>query len=173
MFRSLFAGGLAIALVGILGPDAEAQIRLQAGESMLEQGDFLLAPGVQLSLGLADGSRYRLDFSGRRFGSFLESTTMISRDETLKIFPWPEVSARYGVTLLDAYTSYKPQQGKAEEVHDFNLGLSLGLGYRLWQGQDWAINAEWNSQIFAAGFAFLVLTTARKTVFTLGAEVSL
>lgn len=158
----------------ILSPAlAHAGVWLQAGESVMEQGDFLLHPGIQLSLGLDDGTRYRLDFTGRRFGSFLETTTMISRDEIIKIFPWPELTARYGVTIMDAYTAYDPPEGAKESVHDFNLGLSLGLAYTLWSEESWRVNAEWNSQIYAAGFAFLFLTTARKSIFTLGAGVAL
>jgi hypothetical protein len=139
----------------------------------MEQGDFLLHPGVQLGLRLGDGIRYRLDFTGRRFGSFLETITMLSRDELLDIFPWPALSARYGVTIMDAYTSYDPPGESRKSVHDWNIGLSLGLGYTIWSDDRWRINAEWNSQIYAAGFAFLFLTTARKSIFTLGAEVAL
>jgi hypothetical protein len=152
---------------------AQAGVWLQAGESFMEQGDFLLHPGVQLGLGLDDGTRYRLDFTGRRFGSFLETTTMVSRDEILKIFPWPELTARYGVTILDAYTAYDPPGEPKKSVHDVNVGLCLGLGYTIWDADRWRVNAEWNSQIYAAGFAFLFLTTARKSIFTLGAEVAL
>jgi len=160
-------------LLAIGSAATQAQIAVQAGESLIEQGDFILHPGIQLGLSLADGSRYRLDFTGRRFGSFLETTTMITRDEIFPIFPWPELTARYGVTLMDAYIAYDPPNGPKETAHEFNIGLSLGLGYTLWQHEDWKVKAEWNSQIFAAGFAFLVLTTARKSIFTLGAEVTL
>ncbi|HYX35903.1 MAG TPA: hypothetical protein VE954_22615 [Oligoflexus sp.] len=152
---------------------AHAGVWLQAGESVMEQGDFLLHPGIQLGLGLDDGTRYRVDFTGRRFGSFLEMTTMLSRDEILKIFPWPELTARYGVTVMDAYTSYDPPGEPKTSVHDVNIGLCLGLAYTLWSEDRWRVNAEWNSQIYAAGFAFLFLTTARKSIFTLGAEVAL
>lgn len=152
---------------------AHAGVWLQAGESVMEQGDFLLHPAVQLGLGLDDGTRYRLDFTGRRFGSFLETTTMLSRDELIKIFPWPELTARFGVTIMDAYTSYDPPGEPKESVHDVNIGLCLGIGYTIWSEDRWRVNAEWNSQIYAAGFAFLFLTTARKSIFTLGAEVAL
>ncbi|WP_141733594.1 hypothetical protein [Oligoflexus tunisiensis] len=158
----------------ILSPAmGHAAVWLQAGESVMEQGDFLLHPGIQLGLGFEDGIRYRLDFTGRRFGSFLETTTMVSRDEILKIFPWPELTARYGVTIMDAYTAYDPPAGPKESVHDINVGLSLGVGYTIWSQDKWRVNAEWNSQLYAAGFAFLFLTTARKSIFSLGAEVAL
>lgn len=171
MFQRTLVHGCMLWILSSASP--AAAVWLQAGESVLEQGDFLLHPGVQLGLGLSDGSRYRVDFTGRRFGSFLETTTMISRDEIFKIFPWPQLTARYGVTVLDAYTAYDPPGGPKKSVHDINIGLCLGLGYMIWSDDRWRVNAEWNSQIYAAGFAFLYLTTARKSVFTLGAEVAL
>lgn len=171
MFPRTLVRGLMLWIVS--GASAHAGVWLQAGESVMEQGDFLLHPAVQLGLGLDDGTRYRLDFTGRRFGSFLETTTMLSRDELIKIFPWPELKARFGVTIMDAYTSYDPPGGSKESVHDVNVGLCLGIGYTIWSEEKWRVNAEWNSQIYAAGFAFLFLTTARKSIFTLGAEVAL
>lgn len=171
MFHRTLVRGV---LLSILSPaPANASVWLQAGESMMEQGDFLLHPGIQLGLGFNDGTRYRLDFTGRRFGSFLEMTTMVSRDEIFEIFPWPELTARYGVTIMDAYTSYDPPLERKTSVHDVNIGICLGLAYTLYREERWRVNAEWNSQIYAAGFAFLFLTTARKSIFTLGAEVAL
>lgn len=171
MFHRTLVRGLLLWFSSV--PSALSAVWVQAGESVMEQGDFILHPGLALGLGLDSGVRYRLDFTGRRFGSFLETNTMISRDQLIKIFPWPQVSARYGVTIMDAYTAYSPPGGPKEDVHDYNIGLCLGLGYMIWDQGDWRVNAEWNSQIYAAGLAFIYLTTARKSVFTLGAEVAL
>jgi hypothetical protein len=171
MFPRALVRGLMLWIVS--GASGQAGVWLQAGESVMEQGDYLLHPAIQLGLGLEDGTRYRLDFTGRRFGSFLEMTTMISRDEVIKIFPWPGLTARFGVTIMDAYTAYDPPGEPKQSVHDVNVGLCLGIGYTIWSEDRWRINAEWNSQLYAAGFAFLLLTTARKSIFTLGAEVAL
>jgi hypothetical protein len=171
MFHRTLVRGLI--LWSLTAPLAESAVWLQAGESVIEQGDFLLHPAVQFGLGFSDGVRYRLDFSGRTFGSFLETTTMISRDELISVFPWPALQARYGVTVLDSYIAYDPPRGPRQNSHDFNVGLTLGLAYTIWDADSWRVNAEWNSHLYAAGASLLLLTTARKSVLTLGAEVAL
>ncbi|MCX6130145.1 MAG: hypothetical protein NTX25_13900 [Proteobacteria bacterium] len=155
------------------GRSEAAMAWLRASQSYIEQGDYLLQPGLQVAMGLEDGSRYSLDFTGRRYGSFLETTTMLTRDKTLPIFPWPSVTALYGISLLDEYTGYDPPKGTSQGSHSVNLGINLGLAWNVWQYEQWTLTTEWNAHLFAAGLAVILLTTARKSVFTLGVEYSL
>lgn len=166
---------LRIALLGwlLLQAGSAAAWTLQYGQSYIEEGDFLVQPGVQLGLIDAERRHYRLDFYGRRFGAFTQATAIIGVDEELAVFPWPELKALYGVSLMDQYTARDSRFEARKELHSFNLGVNLGLRWRFYTYEQWNLEAAWNSHIFAAGFAFILLTTARKSVFTLAAGYQL
>ncbi len=166
--RALLGLGLLLAV-----PSQAGAWTLQYGQSYIEQGDFLVQPGIQLGLLDAKDRRYRFDFYGRRFGSFTEATAIVGFDETLKIFPWPELKALYGLSLMDQYIQRDSPLAPKKEIHSFNLGVNLGLDWRLLSYDQWTLDAGWNSHIFAAGFAFLLLTTARKSIFTLSVGYTL
>ena len=163
----------ALCLVSLLGPGiAEGAYNVRFGESFIEQGDYLLAPGVQVALDTGK-RRYRFDFTGREFGPFLQATAIASYDLELKLVPWERVTTHYGFSLMDEYTAFDDPHGKKEDIHSFNAGLNLGLGVKVYEGDRWNVMLDWNSHIFAAGLAFIFLTTARKTVFTLSAGYDL
>lgn len=165
--------GSALCFMAFFGPGiAEAAYNVRIGQSFIEQGDFLLAPGAQVALDMGK-SRLRIDFSGREFGPFVEATAIASYDLELKVIPWDRVTTRYGFSIMDEYTAFNNPRGEDEEIHSFNAGANFGIGLTLYQGKDWDAALEWNSHIFAAGFAFLFLTTARKSVFTLSAGYDL
>jgi hypothetical protein len=159
-------------VVSLFSQAATAQT-LRYGPSYIEQGDFILHPGVQLALWKNEEHRFRFDFYGRRFGPFLEATAIVGADKFLRIFPWQELVTVYGFSVMDEYTAVNRPQGEDEAAHALNLGLNLGLSWRLLQHEAWDVRAEWNAHIFAAGLAFIVLTTARKSVFTLSVGYTL
>ena len=166
--RALLWLGVSLAL-----PSQAGAWTLQYGQSYIEQGDFLVQPGVQLGLRDNKDRRYRFDFYGRRFGSFTEATAILGFDEALKIFPWPELQATYGVSFMDQYTARDSTLAAKKEIHSLNLGVNLGLDWRILTVDQWTLDAAWNSHLFAAGFAFILLTTARKSIFTLGVGYTL
>ncbi len=151
------------AMVAITSP-AQA-LELRYGQSYIEQGDFLLHPGVQLSLIDASDRHYRLDFYGRRFGSFTEANGILGFDQNLDIFPWEDLIAVYGISVMDQYTARDSGPSKSSSKHSFNVGVNLGLHYKIYTYEKWSANVGWDSHIFAAGLAFILLTTARKSVF--------
>lgn len=146
--------------------DASA-LELRVGQSWFEQGDYLLHPGVQATLSTQDKKSLRVEFFGRTFGRFTEATGLLSLNLPFTILPWEFVYTSYGLTLMDEYTAYRSPSGEDESIHAFNFGVNLGIGTKLIYTKDWALRAEWNSHIFAAGLAAIFMTTARKSVFSL------
>lgn len=165
--------GSALCVAALLGSSiAEAAYNVRIGQSYMEQGDYLLHPGAQVAVDMGK-RRLRLDFSGREFGPFIEATAIVSYDLELKIIPWERVTTHYGFSIMDEYTGFNNPHGEDEEIHSFNAGANFGLGVKLYEGKNWDAALEWNSHIFAAGFAFIFLTTARKSIFTLSAGYDL
>lgn len=166
---------LVLSLLAVeLAPEGlAAETRLGFGQGFIEGGDFVLHPAVQANLELPSTTRFRLNFSGRRYGSFLETTSLVTWEESLELFPWEQLKARLGVSFLDQYIAYDPPGAPSEQSHDLNLGLALGLDWEIYSYDRYHLKAEWNAHLFAAGFAFLVLTTARKSTMTIGVEASL
>ncbi|RYZ67040.1 MAG: hypothetical protein EOP09_11705 [Proteobacteria bacterium] len=158
---------------GLLMPTAGKAVEIRAGQSWLEQGDYLLHPGVQLTAATKDNKSLRFEFSGRTFGRFTQSTSILSLNLPYEVLPWKEVYTTYGFSLMDEYTGYNSPRDDDESIHAMNAGLNLGIGYKIFDHGGFNARLEWNSHIFAAGLAFIFMTTARKTVFsaTVGYEL--
>ncbi len=157
-----------LALLGLCGrPESGFGLELRVGKAWFEKGDYLLEPGAEIVLENARHQSLRLELSGRRFGRFTETSGILSVNFPFTVLPWKSVYTSYGISLLDQYTAYNSPSGKDESEHSINLGVNLGLGWRVIETGQWSADLEWNSHIFAAGLAFIYLTTARKTNFTL------
>ena len=163
--RSLPVHAIVLAFICFWSKSAKA-LGFRAGQSWFEQGDYLLEPGIELAVEDAEHRSLRFEFTGKTFGNFTQATGILSLNLPFEIFPWKSVYTSYGLSLMDEYTAYNSPYGHDESIHALNLGLNLGLGWKVWQGDHWNARLEWNSHIFAAGLAFLYMTTARKTVFT-------
>lgn len=152
--------------LSVLWAKSAKALEFRAGQSWFEQGDYLLQPGVQLTIANQDRQSLCLEFSGRTFGGFTQATGILSLNFPYDLSPWDALYTTYGISLMDEYTAYDSPQGKDASIHAMNLGLNLGIGWKVWEGHGWNARLEWNSHIFAAGLAFIYMTTARKTVFT-------
>ena len=171
--RTFFVNrALAVLLASIKATEAMA-FEIRAGQSWLEQGDYLLHPGVQISVATEDQRSLRFEFTGRTFGRFTQSTSVLSLNLPYQVLPWKAVYTTYGFSLMDEYTAYRSPRGSDESIHAFNAGVNLGIGYQIIENSTWSARIEWNSHLFAAGLAALFMTTARKSVFsaTLGYEI--
>ncbi|MBC7660008.1 MAG: hypothetical protein H7249_09895 [Chitinophagaceae bacterium] len=158
---------VAICLLAFILANPALAIELHAGQSWFEQGDYLLEPGISIAAESDAQQSVRLDFTGRTFGGFTQATGILSLNLPYKVLPWDFVYTTYGLSLMDQYTGYKsPNPGKDESIHSWNVGLNLGIGWQIFKADHWDARLEWNSHIFAAGLAFIYMTTARKTVFT-------
>lgn len=159
---------LSLPLVLMLGLRSGAALayEIRAGQSWFEQGDYLLHPGVQITAATRDNTSLRFEFTGRTFGRFTQTTSILSLNLPYKVLPWEDVYTTYGFSLMDEYTGYRSPRGEDESIHAFNAGLNLGIGYKLIDSKTWKARIEWNSHIFAAGLAALFMTTARKSVFS-------
>jgi hypothetical protein len=155
-----------VTLIGCLLPHPAMAFELRAGQSWFEQGDYLLHPGIQVTAATDDNTSLRFEFTGRTFGRFTESTSILSLNLPYEVLPWKSVYTTYGFSLMDEYTGYNSPRGRNESIHAFNAGLNLGIGYKLYEQGRFNARFEWNSHIFAAGLAFIFMTTARKTVFS-------
>ena len=160
-FLALVAGILCLFL-----SNPATALELRAGQSWFEQGDYLLHPGVQLTLENPEGQSLRFEFTGRTFAGFTEATGILSLNFPFKILPWDFIYTSYGISLMDEYTAYNSPHGRDNAIHAMNLGVNLGIGWQAWKHDRWNARLEWNSHLFAAGLAFVYMTTARKTVFT-------
>ncbi len=145
---------------------------IHMARTVMESGDYIYHPGVQLAWS-QPSQRVRLDVQGQSFGAYRRIKALLGWDYALELLPWSEVQTYVGVSLLDQYTAYHPAQGASSQEHDLNLGLNLGWAWNLYHYERWTLRATWDSHLFAAGLAFVLLTTARENVLGLGVEMSL
>jgi len=161
--------GTFIAVVLLMSRTEESfATELRAARGWFEQGDFILAQGLQLAVINDNKQSVRFEFTGRTFGGFTEATGIVSANLPYQVLPWTSVTTTYGLSFMDEYTAYDSPHGKDEALHSLNLGINLGLAWTVIETGRWNATLEWNSHIFAAGVAFLYLTTARKTNFSAG-----
>lgn len=178
--RRLGLGLLGLALI----MDRAQGIEALGGISVVDEGDDRPRPAVHLQVGAKDRFQGRAYAWGRTFGPVAEQTILLAGGAE---FGLPKLSKALsgviGPALLWERTTIDPAESPdgAEDVEggqattrddNGNLGLLLGVHYRPSKGP-FLIDFGWDSHIFLAGVAGLLLTTARRQALSISFGVTL
>ena len=144
---------------------------LSVGAGGVEEGDDRLRPVGAFMLGLGESFVTKAFLWGRTYGPVTERSTVISLNYRFApLGPSSMMRATMGAVYLSEYTSV--EQGPdaalaADEVNQAIVGMAFGLDWTIPFGPAF-LRFNWDSNIFIAGTAGMLLSTGRKHMLSLG-----
>jgi hypothetical protein len=160
---------LAVSLIYAQGADAAPSVA--ALGAAVEQGDDLMRPAAGLHLGINDKYFARAWIWGREFGPVVEQSVLISAGRTVPAFGSKIIVARFGVAALAESTSVQftgTDEHLSRETTQYNLGAVAGLHLHWNRTAPLLVTAGWESHLFLAGVAGILLSTGRKQTLSVG-----
>lgn len=150
-------------------------IEMEAGVGALEEGDDRGRGAAIVHLGFNGDWVGRFYLWGRNYGPVNETSGIISFSKQTSVFGSKALSASIGGSAMAEQTvlSYKDAPGENSDYTSTNVGLALGLRYKIISGKTFSLSASWDSHIFAASEAVILLVTGRKQIIGLTAGVAL
>jgi hypothetical protein len=149
-------------------------LEVGAGLSAIEEGDDRLRPGVLAHVSDPEIGFVRLHHYGRTFGPIVERSYIISANRELDILRSLGNEILYaglGFAALIEQTQIRVQNDSVSEMN-YNLGFNVGAYARIPLPQPMFMKIGWESHIFPAGFASILLSNGRKQVISLVTGVS-
>ena len=170
LFRSLIA---LVLLVGIQTKVLAADF--SAGVGALEEGDDRGRGAAILHAGFSNNWASRLYIWGRSYGPVTETDGILTAGKRYDIFGSKNLHSMLGISVLAERTSitYKDAPSDSSTYTSTNVGLMLGLNYDLYKAKTINVSLSWDSHLFAAGQAVLLLVTGRKQIVGVTAGISL
>ena len=162
---------------------------LGLGFAAIEAGDDRTRPAAALHVGIDDFWVGRAYWYGQEFGPVRETTTIVAAARQWGIFKSDSLVARFGVAVMDDRTvidfeeedDSSPTTGTgtsdlpADVAEDnWNLGAEFGVAWRLPPKLSGPLFLEvgWDSHVFPAGSAAILLASGRRQALSLTMGVS-
>ena len=165
----LFFSGLA----DLKAAPANAEIHARLGA--IEETDDVLKPAVGAEFVVRDQFGLNLMYWGRSFGPVSETRYLISGYYSfVPIKPAKILRASVGLSILNEKTAL--EYGSSNIQYDrtdteWNAGAFFGLDVSLYSDEDAKLKIFWESSVFPAGQAIILLVTGRKQ--TIGMSVGM
>ncbi len=172
--RLLCAAFLATQFVSLLAQDARA-LDIAAGLGAVEQGDDRGQSAAIIHLGMQNQWYSRVYVWGRSFGPVTETNGILAAAKQTGVFGSKSIFASAGLSLMANQTAitYKDAPSENTSYTNTNVGLILGLRYSIVSTKTISLSASWDSHLYAAGDAVILLVTGRKQILGLTAGLSL
>lgn len=172
-FIYLFSMALMLT-ISVASPEAHA-LEVATGIGGVEEGDDRGQSAAILHLGLSSQWYSRFYIWGRSYGPVTETNGILAFAKQTEIFGSKSLTASAGFSLMANQTSisYKDYPQENSSFTNTNIGLLLGLRYNIVATKSFSLTASWDSHLFAAGDAVLLLVTGRKQILGLTAGVAL
>ena len=170
----LFAVFLTLAATQLLPGKAQA-VDIATGIGAVEEGDDRGQAAAVVHVGFQNQWYSRFYVWGRSFGPVTETNGILSVAKQTGVFGSKSMMASAGVSLMANQTdiTYKGYPEESSSYTNTNIGLLLGLRYDIITAKKFSLSASWDSHIFAAGDAVILLVTGRKQILGLTAGISL
>jgi hypothetical protein len=161
------------ALIGAPGRVKAANV--SAGVGAVEEGDDRGRGAFILNLHFANNWWTKTSVWGRTYGPVTETAGVLAFGKRFDLFGSKTLHSAVGATSLAENTSikFKDSPSDSSSYTSTNLGLMLGLSFELYQSKYATLAASWDSHLFVAGEAGLLLVTGRKQILGLTAGISL
>ncbi len=154
---------LAISLVSFSAKSYSFELAI--GGSGVDEGDDRYRPATSLHIGYTPSVFTRVHTYGRKMGPFLERTAVTNLSYRFAALDSSSsIYAGIGASLLWEHTSYEPTDTsttEADERNQYNFGTCFSLEYRVPINTIY-LSFIWDSHLFLAGEAGLLMVTARK-----------
>lgn len=174
-FKTSFIAGFLSLTASILAPSKLQAIDIATGIGAIEEGDDRGRAAAVLHLGFQNQWYSRFYVWGRSYGPVTETDAILSFAKQTGVFGSKSFTASAGVSLMANQTSitYKDYPDESTSYTNTNVGLLLGLKYDIVTGKRFSLAASWDSHLFAAGDAIILLVTGRKQILGITAGITL
>jgi hypothetical protein len=148
---------------------------IQAGIGAVEEGDDRGRGALIVSGAFTNNWWSKAYLWGRSYGPVTETSGIISVGKRFDLFGSKSLHSTVGFTSLaeHAAINYKDAPSESSAYTSTNFGLTLGVHYDIIKMKNLTITGSWDSHLFAAGEAILLLVTGRKQIVGLTAGMNL
>lgn len=144
------------------------------GLAAVEEGDDRQRPALQLYSSLGKDGYVTGTYYGRKFAQVEEKTYLVNLGVRSSLFNSNQFYACVGGSALLEQTLVKPFGTDLHKDDDnaYNFGVTFGVQYeQAWQG--FFFRGAWESSLYLAGEAGILLATARKQAVSITAGTRL
>ena len=143
------------------------------GSSQMEEGDNLRKFGTQIQI-ISHNKTFHFDYVPMKMGPITKKTILLNLSKQIKLPKFQKLKALVGFSSLVQHTQIViPTMNIDDSETSYNLGVNYGLSFDIKLMKSLSFFANWNSHIFPAGLASLLLVTGRKEIIALGIGLSL
>lgn len=160
-----------LAVFGTLGADTALAGNLSLRMGGVEETDDHVKPAVGVEFALESGWGFHYDYWGRKFGPVVEKRSQLSLFKKFFPFKGKSFAALTGLSYLEETTTIEFAGSDTEFDRDeteTNGGFVFGFTYAFFDKSSFDLHLYWNSSIYPAGDAAILLVTGRKQTFGLG-----
>ena len=166
-----------LAATAIRPPVARAaEFRLTGGA--VEEGDDRYRPAAGIEFVAGSGLRGEILVWGRNFGLVTERSVLVAGMKSLDLFGNKALSGVFGISFLGESTEVAADGNNDVEFdgdssQSTNIGGVFGVRSTFLEWKNMTVGAAWESHVFPAGVAAVLLVTGRKQTLTVNAGVTL
>ncbi len=151
----------------LASPKKSMAYDLGLGLASVEEGDDRHRPAVMGHYGFLEKYFVHGYYFGRQKGPVTERSLILSANRYINIFGqfgWEFLKGSFGVTYLYEYIEIKfaGDSKNSSTENAFNFGLNLGLHGFVPLSGPFFVGGTWESSLFLAGEAGILMTTGRK-----------
>ena len=168
-------GALLAMTLTILSHTSAHGAEFSMGIGALEEGDDRGRSAGILQATFANNWSSKFYLWGRTHGPVTETDGILAAAKRYDIFGSKNLHSSVGLSILAERTAieYKDAPAESTSFTSTNVGLMLGLTYDVLRTKSLFVTASWDSHLFAAGEAVLLLVTGRKQVISVTAGIAL
>ncbi|MEI6833089.1 MAG: hypothetical protein WCL28_03775 [bacterium] len=150
-------------------------VEISAGIGALEEGDDRGRSAAILAAAFANNWWTKTYVWGRSYGPVTETAGIISVGKRFDFSGSKSLRSAIGFSSLAEHTAvkYSDSPSESSSFTSTNFGLMLGMHYDVFKTKNITITGSWDSHLFAAGEAILLLVTGRKQILGLTATITL
>ena len=148
---------------------------ISAGVGALEEGDDRGRAAAVVQSVFSNNWWSKLYVWGRSYGPVTERSGLFVAGKRFDLFGSKDLRSSIGFSSLAEHTAitYKDTPSDSSSYTSTNFGVMFGVSYDVFKSKSMTISATWDSHIFAAGQAILLLVTGRKQIISVTAGITL
>lgn len=153
-------------------PTSARAWQLGVGLGLSEQGDERVSSTLQMNAQWKQTVRMSISGFGYRQDPVLQRLLILSVAKPFAILKSKNLIASLGMGGVIKQTKIDQTQDSINDI-GFNLGIHVGILYRLELTKAWRLVGGWEQLLMPVGFSSIFLTSARFQSLTAGVEIIL